>query len=299
MKKLKKVPIRIGSQQKEILFFVWRWKVVSNNMLLYKFFSEKTNPKNACKCCLRKLMRNGFIKRYYALDALSSGWQLTKKGYAFLKEFLPELRKEGFLSDSVNHDLKVNCVTIGAMLRQQIDNAKLHLCSDQELKTLDSSILPSWISKDLSHRPDAYFRILDNTKEKKIALEVETSLKSIDRYMDIGNFYNDNEFIDMVIWFVERRKWISTMQKGFNKCLSSSRDIHYFFLWDEFEINNFEVESFFSQNVDQKLSELLNIRLRPEPDPGRTLAEPPGVLNLLLRHTRTLINTNFYKEVTK
>lgn len=192
----------ILSEERDIplLNFLWRWKMSTTSAIAQRFYSHSSV--NGAYMRLWKLKRAGFIRLRTDVTGNFFVWTLDKKGYEAIRSRLPVLREDGYLSENLRHDLIVSGIHLGDGIFGHIQ--EIELWSEQELRRIDLSFFPSWVPRSKRHRPDGYWRLVDSTGQKLIALEVELSLKPDTTYELTARFYDDHTEINEIIWVVPR-----------------------------------------------------------------------------------------------
>ena len=184
-------------RDQDILLFLWRWKLVSSAALIFRFFPDCKATSAYSK--LLKLRRKKYIKtQNISLREKGAALSLTDKGFKFVKSALPELEKEAYKSDKVNHDFLCSAVHIGAWLDGAPDCGEVF--SEQELKTYHKDFYPKWLPHLDSHRPDGHWYFDNSQKPEIISLEVEITPKKVARYTKVKDFYDYFDIISNVIW---------------------------------------------------------------------------------------------------
>lgn len=248
----------------EILFFLWRWKLVSTAALLTRFFPGEP-PINSYKK-LRRLWRRGLITRL-ALDANYTEFvcTLTRKGFDLVREKLPMLREEGYRSETKYHDSLVAALHLGDWL--QANPVGTAFVTEQELRRLHPHDYPNWIPRTAMHRPDGYWRVVHPEGVGTIALEVELRKKKAANYDFVSRFYRDHTEIFRVVWLVSRRTNIRKIQSQLTGDMHSV-PIHTFVLERDLRALGWEAPLHLGQEAGKPLSFLLG---KTTAKPGQTL----------------------------
>ena len=111
----------------------------------------------------------------------------------------------------------------------------ISISTEQQLRRLDRSELPSWLPKRLTHRPDGYWRLPTMNGHRIIALEMECSGKGQRPYVSAGEFYNRSAEIDSVLWIVQDAGVAARIVRVFQGCHAGFRDIHNFVRLGDFK----------------------------------------------------------------
>lgn len=159
--------VRLNQCDREILYFLWRWKVATTRALTVGFFADRS-PVTAYKR-LWKLER-GKVIQSIAVDrqARHRVWTLSKLGFEILKQqyFLPELQEEGFRSENITHDLVTMAMHLGEY--HLGCPSEVGLFTEQELRRLYPEMYPDWVPRSQRHRADGYWRVPIGNKTKII-----------------------------------------------------------------------------------------------------------------------------------
>lgn len=214
----------------EILHFLWKWKLLSTEALAARFYPEAQTYTAYCR--LLKLERHRFIQSISFRYQKGAAWMLDVKGFQYILPYLPELSQKGFKSENVLHDFYATAFHLGEWLFRQPNTASL--CSEQELRRITLELLPSWVPKSVSHRPDGYSRLHTNEGAHIFAFETELSLKSKSRYEDALSFYDSEPSITGVLWLTGS----PNIQRSIERVLQSGnverKGIHHFVPLSEF-----------------------------------------------------------------
>jgi hypothetical protein len=198
MRKKKSDPI-ITERDREILLFIWKYRVSTFQTLRTVFFIQ-AKPSTAYDrlCCLRSGL---YIRSDYLNGTHDLVWMLDKRGFEFLAErILPELTAKTYKPQSGYHDLLVMSALLGEWLLVQPSG--VDLISEVQLRTTDVQGIPSALKKDPGHYPDGIWMSTAGKKRTGIGLEVEISGKTVDRYVQTCSFYTSQLFFDHVVWIV-------------------------------------------------------------------------------------------------
>lgn len=192
--------IQVMPRDHEIFLFLWKFKVATTSAIHQRFYSSSSAI--ACYKRLLKLSKFGLIQFLNSNKVTETCWTLTKNGFQRIKTWLPELQEEGFLSESITHDLVVGAVLTGHWLKEYPGASEI--ITEQELRRCHPRALPSWVPNTEYRRPDGYWRVHVDNEDWTIALEVELAQKESSRYTDILHKYNYMPGVDRVIWVVSQ-----------------------------------------------------------------------------------------------
>lgn len=180
-------------------------------------------------------------------------WQLTDKGFEYIREELGTLEDSSFRPVSAYHDKIVNAFHLGYWLFAK--PKEIEVFTEQEIKSCYIDQYPNWVPSSKSHRPDGYTLIRNATGNKLFAIEVELSLKNLGRYQVICDFYDEKERIKHVLWLVRDRSMMDRIQKAFASRHIKRTDCHLFFGLDDFKKNSWDAKVMNGQETPQSLAE--------------------------------------------
>lgn len=216
---------------REILFFLWRWKLVSSTGLAAKFFPGLTN--SGANMRLEDLRKQNLIFPYYMNTTEAKVlWGLTSHGFKEAKIILPTLSEEGFRSEHPLHDFYVTAMHLGEWLKEMPEGCDLF--SEQELRRIEPSQYPKWVPNTSLHRPDGYWKISLEEGTVIAALEVELNTKGETRYAVVAQFYKDQPDIGRVIWLVRTKGNAQTIHEQLKSASPSNIGMHTFVLLSDF-----------------------------------------------------------------
>jgi hypothetical protein len=242
---------------KEILTFLWRWKLVSASAFAAKFFPHLTN--SAANMRLEKLRKHQIIFPYHLNSTEAKVlWGLTSKGFQMAKDHLPDLSEDGFRSEHPLHDFLVTAVHLGEWLDQTPSNCDVF--TEQELRRLSLDEYPSWVPKTPIHRPDGYWRVSLPEGTGTMALEVELKLKSRTKYGVVAKFYRDHPKIFRVIWVVATLPMAKAIRERLYKGSAENIGMHTFLLQKDFVQHGWQARIIFGYEQNKPFSYLLGYR---------------------------------------
>ena len=204
------------SEQRDLplLGFLWRWKMATTAGLARALYPQ--NSVNSVYMRLWKLEKAGFICTRNDIGNNAFVWTLDKKGYAAIRPHLPPLREDGYMSENLRHDLIVSAIHFGERIFGEING--LEFWTEQELRRIDPTYFPQWVTKSERHRPDGYWHTGTSPIPNTVALEVELSAKVDAEYDKCARFYDDHSEITAVLWIVQKpglaRKIHSKMERS-------------------------------------------------------------------------------------
>lgn len=182
-----------------VLFFLWKHRIATF-AALRSIFYPKVSGKRAYYL-LSRLKQGDFVSVDKMDGTRQFVWCLAPRGFKYLcANVLPELRAKTYRPQSPYHDLMVASALLGRWQLKPPEDVSI--ISEQELSTTELTILPYELRKNMERKPDGLW-IFNSGKEKfAIALEVETSGKSSERYEQICAFYTSQLFFRYVVWIV-------------------------------------------------------------------------------------------------
>lgn len=234
-----------------IIKFIWRWKVQTTSCIAHFFYSD-SSPKAAYER-LRKLKRANYLSLSVCKNNDIRLWSLTKKSFQIIKKIYPEMKQQGFKSESPAHDIKANLVQIGIF--DSFERKKIKVITEQELRRLDSK----WFHKSVptaGHRPDGYWSISNGSEKRLIALELELSSKNKLQYTEIGYFYDLEDNIESVVWVYDDVPLARKICRVMNAISDGKEHKNSFINLSEFKKSNAEAVIRMGANRGQKLSSI-------------------------------------------
>ncbi len=185
-------------------------------------------------------------------------WTLADKGFAVIKEFLPELKAAGFKTENPSHDLFVMAAHLGEYLvNGTIPKKDLALITEQQLRCVHSECHPHWFPIKLDHRPDGYWAIRNGDKARIVALEVELSKKSKSRYNETLLKYSIREEVNAVVWVVETEQLGRFINQQDTLARSSPKTVHQFILLSDFFENGWDSKVYLGSMSGHKFRDIL------------------------------------------
>ncbi len=203
---------------------LWEFKALTTSALL-----QIAYPKTSQEYGYRRLIQLEKKKYIQAISSRSGErfiWILQKKGFEVIRDWLGDLKEEGFKSEHLSHDVIASAFQIGNLIKNtEISQITF---TEQQLRRIDLNNYPSWIPKDDRRRPDGYWRFNIDGKYKVVALEVELSQKSHDEYYNVGTFYDQTSEIDQVVWLVPNHTVANYIHKRLQKVEFNRSSCHSF-----------------------------------------------------------------------
>jgi len=176
-------------------------------------------------------------------------WQLTKKGFDMIVSDIGEISEKRYKPHSVSHDAWVLAFHLGEFVHGIPDDVTI--CTEQQFRSFDKSLLPIWLPKDKSHVPDGFTRTTFGKKPILYGIEMELHAKPIERYDDVFNYYDDEKKIDEILWVVSSSYIRERMIERLYMIDVRRRDIHNFLLLEDFKTNGWGAR--IQQGISQTL----------------------------------------------
>ncbi len=244
-------------RDEEIFLFLWKWKIATFKTLAHVFFGNASLPVAYHR--LNKLRHAGFLRQRLDESGRNRVWTLDRKGFEALVNRLPELEEYGYGCENVEHDLLVNALHMGDWACGCPKGVQIF--TEQQLRRLKPEMYPAWVPQTKNHRPDGYWHIANGNHSLTIAIEVELSAKSKDRYESVAKFYDHYDSIDRILWLVptpQMAKKILATTSGTNFYRTN---IHNFLNLEDFLNNHWHASIFLGPNKGATVSELLSQNL--------------------------------------
>lgn len=249
-----KVKIQPTLRDRKILTFLWRWKLVSTAALYARYFAS-AKPMAAYNR-LKKLENSGLVRQELIHHSTQFAWAISRKGFNFIKEDLPQLKRGNFKSDAPYHDALVTAIHLGEWLVDVPGGVKSF--SEQQMKTYFPEHYPNWLPDIESHRPDGFWCISRGGSNKVTALEVQRSAQSKGWWESVQAFYDLSTGIDQVIWVCESSHGIKTLGQKFCMGAQGDRPKHFVFSLKDLFDKGWTAPSLFGPDQLKIFSELLD-----------------------------------------
>lgn len=267
--------LKSAELEKLILLFLWRWKLATTAILHAHFFADKSL--SAAYQRLWWLEREGLIRTHCDRAQTRYVWALETKGFRLIKDFLPPLREHGYKSENLGHDFLVSAVHLGGCVGSS--STRLECFSEQELRRVSHDYFPQWVPREEAHRPDGYWHAPFGEKKRTIALEVELSRQSHERYRSIGNIYDRHKEIVYVLWIVRSMNAARGIHSLVSPRLTGVQEYHAFATVGDFCTLGWDAKIIHGALTGSSVASLVT-------GESRTLAEPVlGVFSLDMRKT--------------
>jgi hypothetical protein len=264
-----------------LLAFLWKYRIATFRTLREMFYPEE--PLRRAYDRLKKLEKGEFISLEKIIGTDYRAFTVGRRGYAYLvANVLPEPKTKAYRPHQHFHDVLAMAALLGEWLKTRPDSVRI--VSEQEIANFNLMELPESVRK-LSRRPDGIW-IFSTGKEKKgIALEVEISAKTSDRYAEICAAYASEPFFEHVVWIVQ------SIAHGKRILASSDRHVgerrtHFFILRQDFEKDFWSSRAYGLDDCELFLADLLG-RMAAT---GTSTSTVPGVAKGSLRGRQGVIS---------
>lgn len=184
-------------------------------------------------------------------------WFLTKKGFEVIEFDLGEPGEKRFLPQSIPHDAWVLAFQLGHFIHG-IPNGVV-LCTEQQFRCFDLSLLPNWIPGSKKHVPDG-FTFVSNGKRKVVyGIEVELNLKPIERYDEISGYYDGQTKVDYVLWLASSENMVKRIRERFKATETIRPGIHNFILLEDFKKSGWTARLLDGDLKDLTIHQLMSV----------------------------------------
>ncbi|MCO5143624.1 MAG: hypothetical protein M9962_11090 [Oligoflexia bacterium] len=232
MKKKKRLNPILSYNDIEVLQFLWRHRIATFLALKYIFYSKNSSLTTYHR--LLKLQKGDYIRAEKIIGTNKRFFSLGSRGFEFLKQnYLPELKSKQHRPQSQIHDLLVVSALLGRWKETKPKNVTI--VTEQELRTTDVEILPNELRKELKHVPDGLWIIQKENEQIVVALEVEPSAKTSERYENICSFYANHILFKYIIWIVRSKKHAIRILESSRKYGTPREGIHLFIELEDFK----------------------------------------------------------------
>ena len=257
--------LRLSNSSAAMLMFLWKWKLATTATLAQIFRGNSSI--DAYYRILLRFEKAKYIRSVVSRDGNGFVWMLDKDGFTFVKDRLPELVEDGFLSENVGHDLLSLAAQLGYWVKGCPPGCEI--ITEQALRRIAKDSLPTWVPRSNIHRPDGYWHINDGNQTRLLALEVELNQKKLDDYETVGRFYSKYIECDGVIWIIGKRVSAKSINGAISKAISAEQTIHSFITLEEFIKNHWHAKVSTGNGVGRSIVQLLSrssAEAHPQPD---------------------------------
>jgi len=251
---MKERHIILNGRDIAILQFLWKWKVSTTEALCRKFFPDAKLVVGYNR--LSSLRREKLLQYRASIRGDKCVWVLTQKGYQRIKETLPAQVADGFVSESIGHDLICTAVHLGEWLVEAPIGVEFF--SEQELRRLHEDVYPQWVPRGNRRRPDGYWYIPVGNKARVIALEVETTQKSNVDYAIIAKRYAETQNITRVLWIALSQSLCQTIHRHIHSAAGQLPMIHNFVSFEQFQKHYWQSKIELGPEQGKTIAYLLN-----------------------------------------
>lgn len=272
----------------ELFLLLWKYKVATTHSIWAALF--KDSSMKTCYERLMKLKKSNFVKRI-SIDESHFAWTLSTNGYIAIRDQLNELKVPGYGSEFPIHDLLVNLASFEDYWPELPDG--ISFLSEEEIKRLHSEYLPEWYPFDLMRRPDGFWRTNKGDHHSIIALEVETSLKSVSKYESIARQYELASEIFRIIWFVPTKSMAQTIFNSFENKIGSENFRHNFILISDLVSHGWMASVYLGADQNSEVVKVLQVPIGSPSVPGRRLSH----LDLSITPHKSKASGQFSKPV--
>lgn len=230
----------LNDRAKLMMKYIWRWKIASTSSI-HEAVNRTASPYSTFKT-LERLEKHGFIEAKFEFGERFYVWQLTPLGFRSIRNYLGELKEEGYLSENHYHDRLVQAFHLGEWATYQFPNVTM--LTEQEMRRREVTDYPAWVPQTGEHRPDGYTRIQGPVKPVTLAIEVELSAKNVQKYEAILRFYRTARIIDRVLWLVDSPVLKDTILRAKDCIRDDSNNYHLFVGLDDYIKNGWDAAVF-------------------------------------------------------
>jgi hypothetical protein len=280
------------SKDREILQFLWRHRIATFDAIKAKFFSQVSNQQ--AYYILRRLRRGQYVRVEKLNGTKNTVWVLDRRGFLYLSDNgqLPDLKTRGFRPQSKYHDLLAAAALTGDWMVKMPSGVSI--VTEQEMLALHLSCLPREIRKEREHQPDGLWIFQSGKDCSAIALEIESSAKTNERYEQICSFYVSQVFFDHVVWIVTNKTLAERILETSQRHGMPRMGLHLFILQQNFEKlgwdSQFENKSLGDVSLANFLSSKAGVRIKTSNHPRITGASPSNPPVVLQPHRSPFLN---------
>ena len=165
------------------------------------------------------------------------------------------MRQLRFAAQSVDHDYITSAFHLGEFVHGVPKGVEL--LTEQQLQTVDTTLLPSWTPKSYEHIPDGYIHFEAGEMKKTIAIEVELNYKSPLRYQKMGHYFDmGHEKVDVVLWLCDRVALAQFISDHLFHSKVRNFKVHNFFLLDTFRDRGWDALSLAGSEKGKSIKEI-------------------------------------------
>lgn len=244
------MPFTLQVRDCKIMKYIWRWKLASTRSV-HEAINRSASAYSTYKI-LDRLERNHMVEARINLGEGFSVWQLTEYGFHAIKEYLGDLKEDGYLSENHRHDRLVQAFHLGEWSTHQFPNVIFY--TEQELRRREMENYPDWVPRLSDHRADGYVRMVGTPRAWTLAYEVELSAKNVQLYEGVLRSYRSCRMVDQVLWLVENDSVKDTILRAKFCIKDDSVNFHTFVDLSDFAKNGWD--AMITNERSEKLSSL-------------------------------------------
>jgi hypothetical protein len=224
LKRRRGTPFSLSRRDIEIMQYIWRWKIASTRSV------HEANNRDASEYSTYKILdrleRNHMLECRYNMAERFHVWQLTEYGFESIRQYLGDLKEEGYLSENHRHDRLVQAFQLGEWATHQFKEATFF--TEQEMRRLPVENYPEWVPQTADHRADGYTRLVGCSRTWTLAYEVELTAKNVQKYESVLRFYRASRAVDRVLWLVGSPEVRATILRAKSCIKDDSANFHVF-----------------------------------------------------------------------
>lgn len=232
----------VNEKELQILKLVFKWKVLSFSII--KMCLLKNENEHTFKQRVNRLVQKGYLQRIDYIGKLIL-YQLTEFGFLRMKNGIDGFKEEGFASEALWHDFVSVAFQLGVFA--SVNSKNVEIVTEQQLRRFQRKELPFWVPQVESHRPDGFTRFKSNNSIRIAAYEIETSVKTMDRYDSICQYYAKSADVDLIFWIVKNKTHYQAILKSILRIDASIATKHVFILMSDFASYFWEAKTFCGQ----------------------------------------------------
>lgn len=259
---------------RKIFRFMWKHKITTFEALRVLFYPNI--PAHVAYYKLCRLRHGGYldVQRFNGTRHLV--WCLARRGFDLINgNGLPETKTKSFKPQSQYHDFLVTSALLGNW--RLTPPVGVTVVSEQELQNTQVLGLPTELQNNSERRPDGLWIFNTGSAKCAVALEVETSGKTNQRYEEICTFYSSQLFFKNVVWIVEDRSLGQQILSCGSRYGNPRKDMHLIIEKDDYLESGWDSKFLNYPVKDITLAEYLNglagVKISPVTSPKRVHVE--------------------------
>lgn len=195
---------------------------------------------------VNRLVLRGFLQRVEHIGRITL-YQLTEYGFLRFKNGVDGFKEEGFASEAIWHDYLSVAFQLGIFA--SFNSKNIEIVTEQQLRRFQRKELPFWVPQAESHRPDGFTKFSHDNTTRIVAYEIETSVKSMDRYDSICQYYAKGTNVEVIFWLVKNKTHYQTIAKSILRTDASMLEKHIFILLPDFITCFWQAKTFCAQET--------------------------------------------------